>query len=52
MATSETMPMVTLVDAVKRGFRRYAVFAGRATRAEYWWWVLFTVLRQHRFEHR
>ena len=36
----ETKPMVTPVEAVQ-GFRKYADFGGRATRAEYWWWVLF-----------
>lgn len=28
-------------DAVKSGFDKFAVFEGRATRSEYWWWVLF-----------
>ncbi|MDQ0731496.1 DUF805 domain-containing protein [Arthrobacter sp. B1I2] len=27
-------------DAVKRVFQKYAVFAGRASRSEYWWWFL------------
>ena len=40
-AMSETKPMVTPVETVKQGFRKYADFGGRATRAEYWWWVLF-----------
>jgi uncharacterized membrane protein YhaH (DUF805 family) len=30
--------------AVARGFKKYATFAGRASRSEYWWWTLFTVL--------
>ena len=42
--TPESKPMVTFFDAVKMAFRRYAVFRGRSTRAEYWWWVLFTTL--------
>jgi Protein of unknown function (DUF805) len=33
---------IGFVDAVKRGFRKYATFTGRASRSEYWWWVLFT----------
>jgi len=28
------------VDAVKRIFQKYAVFSGRASRSEYWWWFL------------
>jgi uncharacterized membrane protein YhaH (DUF805 family) len=31
------------VDAVRRGFRKYATFAGRASRSEFWWWELFVV---------
>ena len=33
---------IGLVDAVKRGFKKYATFTGRASRSEYWWWTLFT----------
>ena len=32
------------VDAIKTCFSKYASFSGRATRSEYWWWVLFVVL--------
>ena len=32
---------IGFVDAVKRGFKKYA-FTGRASRSEYWWWALFT----------
>ena len=28
------------VEAVKRVFQKYAVFSGRASRSEYWWWAL------------
>jgi uncharacterized membrane protein YhaH (DUF805 family) len=28
--------------AIVRGFKKYAKFAGRASRSEYWWWTLFT----------
>jgi uncharacterized membrane protein YhaH (DUF805 family) len=31
---------IGLVDAVKRVFQKYATFDGRASRGEYWWWVL------------
>jgi uncharacterized membrane protein YhaH (DUF805 family) len=30
--------------AIKAGFANYVKFSGRATRSEYWWWVLFYVL--------
>jgi uncharacterized membrane protein YhaH (DUF805 family) len=40
----EAAPQVGFVDAVKLGFRKYAVFSGRATRAEFWWWYLFEIL--------
>ena len=33
--------MITPTDAIKRAFRQYAVFSRRATRAEFWWWILF-----------
>ena len=31
-------------EAVQSGFSNYANFAGRATRSEYWYWVLFQVI--------
>ena len=36
--------MVTPVQALVRGFRKYVDFGGRATRAEYWWWWLFAFI--------
>ena len=30
----------SLVDAIRRFFSKYADFSGRASRSEYWWWVL------------
>ena len=30
--------------AIRSGFQNYANFKGRASRAEYWLWVLFTVI--------
>ena len=38
------LPMVGFGEAISQGFRNYATFSGRATRAENWWWVLFTLL--------
>lgn len=37
-------PTATFFGAIAAAFRRYAEFRGRATRSEFWWWVLFTVL--------
>lgn len=31
-------------QAVSRGFSRYLTFGGRASRSEYWYWVLFTFI--------
>ena len=31
-------------EAIKSGFRNYLMCSGRASRSEYWFWVLFTVL--------
>ena len=30
--------------AIRSGFQNYTNFNGRASRAEYWWWALFTVI--------
>jgi len=30
--------------AIKRFFQKYATFSGRAGRAEYWWWILVSVV--------
>ncbi len=35
---------MTFQDSIKVCFSKYADFAGRATRSEYWWFVLFIVL--------
>jgi uncharacterized membrane protein YhaH (DUF805 family) len=37
---------VQFFAAIQSGFRNYANFKGRAARADYWWWVLFSVLIQ------
>lgn len=31
-------------QAVKSGFQNYSNFQDRASRSEFWWWVLFTVI--------
>jgi len=31
-------------EAIASGFRNYVTFSGRASRSEYWYWVLFAVL--------
>jgi len=38
------LPMVRAGKAIRLGFSNYFTFSGRATRAEYWWWMLFTTL--------
>lgn len=35
--------MMTFPTAVQTCFRKYVTFAGRAGRAEYWWFVLFMI---------
>lgn len=35
---------MTMIEAVKICFAKYLTFGGRARRAEYWWWTLFTVI--------
>ena len=42
--TAQTSPMMTFPDAVKTCIRKYGDFSDRATRAEFWWWTLFTVV--------
>ncbi len=31
-------------DAIRTVFSKYATFAGRAPRPEFWWWVLFVFI--------
>ena len=31
-------------QAITSAFRNYVTFAGRASRSEYWYWVLFTII--------
>ncbi len=42
--TKPGLPTVGFGKAISRGFTNYITFSGRATRAEYWWWVLFASL--------
>lgn len=35
---------VSFSEAIKSGFNKYCCFTGRASRSEYWWWVLFTFI--------
>ena len=36
--------MVGFGEAIKRAFAGWSTWAGRSTRAEYWWWFLFVWL--------
>lgn len=42
--TSAGAPTMGFPDAVRSALSQYAVFSGRARRAEYWWFVLFYVI--------
>lgn len=35
---------MSFFEAIASGFRNYAEFAGRATRPEFWWFILFVAL--------
>ncbi len=35
---------MNFVDAIAAGFKNYFNFRGRASRSEFWYWVLFTIL--------
>lgn len=35
---------MTFTESIRTCFRKYADFKGRATRSEFWWWVLFNVI--------
>lgn len=37
---------MTFGESIKTCFSKYATVAGRASRSEYWWWFLFSVLVQ------
>jgi uncharacterized membrane protein YhaH (DUF805 family) len=40
---AEGCPM-TFSEAIQSGFQKYVTFGGRATRSEYWYWILFGIL--------
>ena len=50
MSIAATVPVgqplygATFGQAIKRFFRGYVVFSGRASRSEFWWAMLFTFL--------
>jgi uncharacterized membrane protein YhaH (DUF805 family) len=35
---------MTFGEAIRSGFDNYVNFSGRASRSEFWWWVLFAIL--------
>jgi uncharacterized membrane protein YhaH (DUF805 family) len=35
---------MTFGESIRICFSKYADFAGRASRAEFWWWTLFIIL--------
>jgi hypothetical protein len=35
---------ISFGGAIARGFKKYTLFTGRASRSEYWWWNLFGLL--------
>ena len=35
---------MTFSEAISSGFRNYVGFSGRASRSEFWFWILFTAL--------
>ena len=41
---SEPLPGASIGQAFVRFWTRYAVFTGRASRSEYWWWTLIQVV--------
>lgn len=35
---------MTFGQSISACFKKYCCFTGRASRSEYWWWVLFTAI--------
>lgn len=35
---------MNFIESVKSCFEKYATFSGRASRPEYWYWILFTLI--------
>lgn len=44
MASIHDHTELTFKESVKKCFRNYASFKGRASRPEYWWWWFFSIL--------
>ena len=44
LLVNEDVEMKTPVDAIRNAFKEYANFSGKATRYEYWWFLLFIVI--------
>ena len=44
MTQPSIVPSMSFGTAISTVFRKYATFEGRATRAEFWWFILFTTL--------
>ncbi|SIR65248.1 DUF805 domain-containing protein [Microbacterium sp. RURRCA19A] len=51
MSSSQTAPALNqpyygapLGAAVQRFFKKYATFTGRASRSEFWWWILIAAI--------
>lgn len=42
--SSGATPAMTFMDAVKVCLKKYADFNGRASRAEFWWFILFQII--------
>jgi Resolvase, N terminal domain len=38
---------MTFFEAISSGFRNYVGFSGRASRSEFWYWILFTADNPH-----
>src|SRR5665213_745293 len=36
--------VMSFMQAITSGFKRYVDFQGRSSRSEYWWWFLFSAL--------
>ena len=50
LAQTSTPPLdwphygIGFVDAIKRAYKKYAAFSGRASRSEYWWFALYLTI--------
>jgi uncharacterized membrane protein YhaH (DUF805 family) len=42
---------MTIVESIKTCLNKYADFTGRASRSEFWWWVLFVVVVRYVLHH-